>query len=205
MNRLTRSLIAGMLALGVGKAMADATPPDVLARNITNEVVAIVKQDKDIASGNMAKIHRLVERKVLPIFDFSRMTELAMGKNWRNATPAQQAELVKQFHTLLVRTYSGSLASVSEYRIEFKPLRAAPGDDDVTVNSEVEKPGAQPIAIDYRLEKQPAGWKVIDVSVEGASLVTVYRNSFNSEIRRGGIDGLIASLQRRNKTAEGDK
>jgi len=128
-----------------------------------------------------------------------------MGKNWRAATPEQQKELVNQFHSLLVRTYSGSLASVSEYRIDFKPLRMAAGDEDVVVNSLVEKPGATPIAIDYRLEKQPAGWKVIDVSVEGASLVTVYRNSFNSEIRRGGVDGLVASLQRRNKSSESEK
>jgi len=205
MNRLTRLMAAGLFALGTGTAMAEITPPDVLARNVTNEVVAIVKQDKDISAGNMAKIHRLVERKVLPIFDFVRMTELAMGKNWRAATPEQQKELVNQFHSLLVRTYSGSLASVSEYRIDFKPLRMAAGDEDVVVNSLVEKPGATPIAIDYRLEKQPAGWKVIDVSVEGASLVTVYRNSFNSEIRRGGVDGLVASLQRRNKSSESEK
>lgn len=192
-------LAAGLLALAAFGAQADNTAPDVLARNITNEVVSIVKQDKDLASGNKAKIQKLVETKVLPLFDFPTMTEIAMGRNWKKATPEQQQELVNQFRTLLVKTYSGALASVSEYRIEFAPLRAEANADEVTVDSKVIKPGAPPIPIDYRLRKQASGWKVIDVAVEGASLVTVYRNSFNSEIRKGGVEGLIAVLQRRNQ------
>jgi phospholipid transport system substrate-binding protein len=198
MKQLISILItAGLLA--TASVRADNTPPDVLARNITNEVVSIVKQDKELASGNKAKMQKLVETKVLPLFDFTAMTEIAMGRNWKKATPEQQQELVNQFRTLLVKTYSGALASVSEYRIEFSPLRSEPADEDVTVDSKVIKPGAPPIPIDYRLRKQDKGWKVIDVAVEGASLVTVYRNQFNSEIRRSGVEGLIASLQRRNK------
>ncbi len=180
-------------------ALAAETGPDVLARNVTNDVLHIVRQDKDIASGNAAKVNALVEQKILPLFDFKHMTQLAVGKHWPRATPAQQESLTEQFRAMLVRTYASSLTSVADYRIEFKPFRASPGDSEVTVSTEVSKPGAPPIPIDYRLDKSGNnGWKVFDVVVDNVSLVTVYRNSFNSEVRRGGIDGLIAALARRN-------
>lgn len=173
--------------------------PDVLARNTANEVLRIVRQDKDLKNGNSKKILDLVEQKILPNFDFQHMTQLAVGKHWSKATPEQQKALVNEFRTLLVRTYSSALASVSDYKIEFKPFNAAPGDIEVTVNTEVSKPGAPPIPIDYRMEKKEGTWKVFDVQVDNVSLVTVYRNSFNSEVRRNGVEGLIAALQRRNK------
>lgn len=173
--------------------------PDALAKNTTNEVLRIVRQDKDIKNGNSRKILDLVEQKVLPNFDFQHMTQLAVGKHWPKATPEQQKALVNEFRTMLVRTYSSALSSVSDYKIEFKPFNAAPGDTEVTVNTEVSKPGAPPIPIDYRMEKANGAWKVFDVQVDNVSLVTVYRNSFNSEVRRNGVDGLIAALQRRNK------
>lgn len=189
-------LAVGWISLS---ARAAELGPDLLARNVTNDVLQIVRQDKDIANGNTAKVNALVEQKILPLFDFKHMTQLAVGKHWPRATPEQQASLTEQFRTMLVRTYASSLTSVADYKIEFKPFRAAAGDSEVTVSTEVSKPGAPPIPIDYRLEKSGNnGWKVFDVIVDNVSLVTVYRNSFNSEVRKGGIDGLIAALTRRN-------
>jgi len=199
MKQAIQWLFAALLALFALAARAEVVPPDVLAKNTTNEVLRIVKQDKDLKNGNTRKILALVEDKVLPNFDFRQMTQLAVGKNWGKATPEQQKELVEQFKTMLVRTYSASLTSVVDYKIEFPPLKMAPGDTEVTVNTVVSKPGAPPIPIDYRMEKQDAGWKVFDVLVDSVSLVTVYRNSFNSEVRRGGIEGLVAALGRRNQ------
>lgn len=199
MNRLMKLLMAGLLAAFALTGRAEVMPPDVLARNTTNDVLRIVKQDKDLKNGNTKKILALVEEKVLPHFDFRKMAQLAVGKNWSKATPEQQQDLVDQFKTMLVRTYSASLTSVSDYKIEFPPLKMAPGDTEVTVNTVVSKPGAPPIPIDYRMEKQDAGWKVFDVLVDNVSMVTVYRNSFNSEVRKGGIEGLVASLSRRNQ------
>lgn len=188
-------LAAGWLSVS---AQATELGPDALARNVTNDVLRIVRQDKDIANGNSAKVNALVEQKILPLFDFKHMAQLAVGKHWPRATLEQQESLTSEFRTMLVRTYASSLTSVADYRIEFKPFRSAPGDTDVTVSTEVSKPGAPPIPIDYRLEKQNGGWKVFDVVVDNVSLVTVYRNSFNSEVRKGGVDGLIAALSRRN-------
>ena len=139
--------------------------PDVLARNTTNEVLNIVRQDKDIKGGNSKKILELVEQKILPNFDFQHMTQLAVGKHWPRATPEQRQALVNEFRTMLVRTYSSALSSVADYKIEFKPFYAAPGDEEVTVNTEVSKPGAPPIPIDYRMEKIGGAWKVFDVMV----------------------------------------
>jgi phospholipid transport system substrate-binding protein len=202
LNDWTRLPITLALVLGVMTFAPIAganTAPDVLARETTNEVLRIVKQDRDIKSGNSRKILDLVEQKILPNFDFRKMTQLAVARNWSRATPEQQEALVDQFRTLLVRTYSASLSSVADYKIDFKPLRMAAGSTDVTVSTEVSKPGSPPITIDYRMEKQGEDWKVYDVLVDNVSMVTVYRNSFNSEVRKGGIEGLMAALSRRNQ------
>lgn len=185
-------------------AAADIVPPDVLAKSTTNEVIRIVKQDRDIKNGNSKKILDLVEQKILPNFDFRQMTQLAVGKNWGKATSEQQDSLVNEFRTMLVRTYSASLSSVADYKVDFKPFRLNPGETDVMVNTEVSKPGAPPIPINYRMEKQGDGWKVYDVLVDNVSMVTVYRNSFNSEVRKGGIGGLLAALTRRNQPVSGN-
>jgi phospholipid transport system substrate-binding protein len=198
MNRIIRSLFAAFALLLAATAQASVAP-DALARNTTNEVIQIVKQDPDIKKGQSSKVYALVETKILPHFDFEHMVKLAVARNWNVATPEQQSRLTEEFRALLVRTYSASLSSVAEYKIDFKPLRAGNGDTDVVVNSEVSKPGAPPITIDYRMEKKGDAWKVYDVLVDNVSLVTVYRNSFNSEVRKGGIDGLIATLAKRNK------
>lgn len=198
MKRVLQFVLSGLMAGFALTAMADIAP-DALAKNTTNEVLQIVRQDKDIKGGNTKKILNLVEQKILPNFDFQHMTQLAVGKNWSKATPEQKEILINEFRTLLVKTYSSALSSVSTWKIEFKPFNAAPGDTDVTVSTEVSKPGSPPLPIDYRMEKQNGAWKVYDVLVDNVSLVTVYRNSFNSEVRRGGVEGLVAALQKRNQ------
>ncbi len=201
LRKLFAILSLGMLLTSGAAALAQVLAPDVLARNTTNDVIQIVRQDRDIRSGDTRKIYALVEAKILPHFDFRQMTQLAVGRNWQRATPEQQQRLTDEFRTLLVRTYAASISSVADYRIDFKPLRMRPADTDVTVSTEVTRPGSAPVTIDYRMERQADGWKVYDVLVDGVSLVTTYRNSFNTEVRKGGINGLIAALERRNRTA----
>jgi phospholipid transport system substrate-binding protein len=183
-------------------AVAAEMAPDALIKETSQDVLEIVKKDKDIQAGNKQKIYALVDAKVLPHFNFKRMTQLAVGKSWRQATPAQQDELVKEFRTLLVRTYSTSLSAYKKQTIDYKPLRMEPNDTDVTVRTVVNQPGGQPIPIDYGLQKTADGWKVYDVVVDNISLVTNYRGSFSSEIRKSGIDGLIKTLVEKNRTSE---
>ena len=194
MLRTFFSLLALMLGLNTGPALAADMPPDVLARTTTQEVLAILKQDKDIQSGNQSRAYQLVEAKILPNFDFNRMTQLAVGKHWPRATAKQKQELVTEFRNLLVRTYSSSLTAFTNQTVEFKPLAMKPDETDVTVRSEIRQPGGQPIPIDYSMYKTAFGWKVYDVAIDGVSLVTNYRASFSSTIRQNGIDGLIKTL-----------
>ena len=200
MNKL---LLCSFLALGVGAASAQDIAPDALVKSIASEVIAIVKQDKDIQAGNEKKINELVQAKVLPHFNFTHMTALAVGRNWRNANAEQRKSLTDEFRTLLVRTYSSALSSYKNQVMEFKPLRAAVADTDVMVRSQMKQTGAAPLDIDYSMEKTASGWKVYDVVVGGVSLVTNYRETFNAEIRNSGIDGLIKSLQEKNGSREG--
>lgn len=183
-------------------AAAQDLAPDAMVKKITNEVIEIVKQDRDIQAGNPRKINELVDAKVLPHFDFRRMTALALGRNWPKANAEQQKALTSEFRTLLVRTYSSALATYRNQVIEFKPLRAAAGDTDVMVKTQVKQSGTEPVSIDYAMEKTPAGWKVYDVVVGGVSLVTNYRETFNGEIRDGGIDGLVKSLASKNRSLD---
>jgi phospholipid transport system substrate-binding protein len=172
--------------------------PDALVRRSTNEILAAIKADKDLQAGNQQKIEKLAEEKVLPYFNFVRMTQLAVGRNWRDASEAQKTSLIAEFRTLLVRTYSTSLSQYRDQAIEVKPLKVAAADTEVVVKTQVSQPGGQPIPIDYSLEKTKDGWKVFDVLIDGVSLVTNYRSSFNTEIQKSGIDGLIKSLAERN-------
>lgn len=203
MTRAYAWFLALALSLGaVFMPVAQANGgPDEMARNATEEVASIVRQDRDIRAGNKKKIHALVEAKILPHFDFERMARLAMGKNWRDASVAQQAALIDEFKAMLVRTYAASISSIIDYKFEYKPLRMSPSDTEVIVSLEASKSGAPAIPIDYRVEKQAVGWKVYDILVDGVSLITVYRGSFNSEIKKGGVDGLIDTLRRRNQKA----
>ena len=200
--------ISGLLAawLLAFPAAAVEVSPDTLVDNTAQEVLSIVRQDKELRAGNMAKILDLVEAKVLPHFNFTRMTRLAMGKNWNKATPQQQEELVKEFRTLLVRTYSNALSTYSDYKIKVEPLRSKAEDTDTTVKMKVMQDSGQPVDIDYSMEKTGDGWKVYDVTVAGVSLVTNYRSTFNSQIREGGVEKLLKTLGDKNRAlAANDK
>lgn len=201
-----RIMLYAFLALLIPLAQAEELAPDVLVKSITEEVVAILKQDKDIQAGDSKKAADLIETKIVPHFNFVRMTRIAMGRNWRLASPEQQKELVSEFKTLLVRTYSTALSNYRDQQIDYKPLRAKPDDTEVTVKSDVKPSGSsQPISIDYEMEKTPNGWKVYDVKVGGVSLVTTYRDTFASEVRERGVDGLLKSLAAKNRQPEGSK
>ena len=195
-------MLAGLLPAAQASAQQ---APDALVRDVTNEVLEIVRADKAIQAGDVHRVIELVDAKVLPHFDFRRMTMLAVGRDWRDASPAQQARLTEAFRTLLVRTYSNALTQYRDQTIDFKPTRFAATDKRVQVRTEVRQSGAKPIGIDYMLEKSDAGWKVFDVIVAGVSLVTNYRSSFTQEIRSGGVDGLIKSLEDKNRSLEAEQ
>jgi phospholipid transport system substrate-binding protein len=177
----------------------DMPAPDVLIRNTAQEVLDLVKRDKDLKAGHQKKVLALVEAKVLPHFDFVRMTRLTAGRNWRSATPEQQKQLVDEFRTLMVRTYTVAFTRYNDQTVEVDPPLMQPGyDDEATVKTRITKPGAPSISVDYEMEKTDQGWKVFDLTVEGASLIATYRNTFSEEIQRSGIDGLIKSLADKN-------
>jgi phospholipid transport system substrate-binding protein len=195
----TALTLASLLALVTAPALAQETAPDVLVKAISDDVVAAIRSDRELQSGNAAKIAALAEAKILPHFDFAHTTRIAVGPSWRRATPQQQERLVSEFRELLVRTYSTALASFRDQRIEVKPLRARPDDTQVTVRSEVRQPGAQALSIDYEMEKTGAGWKVFDLRIEGASLAATYRDTFAETVRNRGIDALIEQLSAKNR------
>jgi phospholipid transport system substrate-binding protein len=181
---------------------ANEVGPDELLRKVTDEVLEIVSTDKDIKNGDSKRAMQLVEDKVLPHFNFARMTQLAVGKEWRQVNPDQRKQLAEEFKKLLVRTYSKALTQYKNQKIAFKPFELAAGSTDAKVRTEVRQPGAKPLALDYYLDKSESAWKVYDIEVEGISLVTNYRETFASEIRANGVDGLIASLKQKNSSAQ---
>lgn len=198
MQKVRAALLAAFVLASFSVAAADI-PPDVLVKDTAQDVLSIIKQDKDIQSGNSQKVLQLVDAKVLPHFDFSRMAMMAVGRHWPKATAPQRQALINEFRTLLVRTYSNSLSSYKNQTVEYKPFKLHPGDTDVTVKTVINQPGGQPIPIDYSLEKTDSGWKVYDVAVDNVSLVSNYRGSFGSEIQNKGIDGLIKTLADKNR------
>lgn len=198
--KLLLKVVAGLFCL-VAVAQAEVVAPDVLVKNTAEDVLAIVKQDKDIQSGNQKKLLELVDAKVLPHFDFERMTRLAVGKSWRTATPEQKQSLVTEFRNMLVRTYTAAFTRYRDQSLEVKPFKMQAGDDEVTVKTMIVKQGAPSIEVNYEMEKRPEGWKVFDMSVEGASLVATYRGTFATRIQQGGIDGLIKTLADKNASA----
>jgi phospholipid transport system substrate-binding protein len=185
--------------LAAPAAQCQDVAPDVLIQSMSGEVIAEIRKDKAIQAGEAAKIAALVEAKIVPHFDLRRITQLAVGPNWRRATPDQQERLMQAFKTLLVRTYSGALASYRDQVIEFRPLRAAAGDTEVTVKSLIRQPGSEPIAVEYDLARVGAQWKIFDVRISGISLVATYRSSFADEVRNNGVDGLIGVLEKKNR------
>jgi phospholipid transport system substrate-binding protein len=188
------------LALVACSAIAQEAP-DAMVKRVAEDVLAQIRADKDLQSGNQAKVKLVIETKLVPNFDFLRMTSLAMGRNWRTATPEQQKQLADEFRTLLVRTYSGALANYRDNTMDYKPLRMNPGDTEAIVRTEVRRSGQAPVQIDYSMEKLPEGWKAYDVIVAGVSLVTNYRDEFNDTVKSSGIDGLIAALVKKNAAA----
>jgi phospholipid transport system substrate-binding protein len=200
---MMKKLIAVVFAVLLVSPVLAQEAPDVLVKRVTEEVLEIVRKDRDIQNGSTQKAVELVDQKVLPHFDFRHMTALAVGKDWKKASPGQQQQLTAEFKTLLVRTYSNALTSYKNQKIVYKPFKMNPGDSEVLVRTEVVQAGSKPVQIDYNLEKADAGWKVYDVVVAGISLVTNYRDQFAQEVRSGGIDGLIAAIATKNKSLPG--
>lgn len=190
-------LTLGMLGFAGSAAAQEA--PDVFVKRISQEVLETAKNDKDIQSGNQQKILDVVQSKILPNVDFQRMTALAAGRYWREATPEQQKRLSEEFRDLLVYTYAGAIAQIRDQQLEFKPMRNDPSDTDVEVRSQVVQQRGEPIQLNYRLTKTGNTWKIYDLNVLGAWLVETYKGNFASEISKGGIDGLIKTLAERNK------
>jgi phospholipid transport system substrate-binding protein len=194
-------ICAGLL-LASGTVLAQApdqsTAPDALIKMVVTEVMATVKADPDIQKGNIPKIVDLVEKKIVPYTDMRRTTEMAMGPNWKKASPEQQAQLTSEFKNLLIRIYSGALSQLRDQTVQFKALRASPDDKEVVVKTVVLGRG-DPVPLDYRLEKTANGWKVYDMNIMGVWLVEAYRNQFSNQISQNGIEGLVKFLQDRNK------
>ena len=195
-NAISIALLA-LAAAFVASAHAQEAP-DALVKRVSQDVLQTIKGDPKIQAGDQARIREVMESKLAPNFDFERMTALAMGRNWRDATPEQQKRLTVEFKTLLVRTYSGALTQYRDQTIDYKPLRADPNAADVLVRTEVIRQGQPPVQIDYGMEKKDNAWKAYDVVVGGVSLVTNYRDEFNEQVRAGGIDGLIKTLAAKN-------
>jgi phospholipid transport system substrate-binding protein len=187
----------GTTTMSVGAQMV---APDVLARSVTDEVLAVIRADKDLQAGNQKKMIELVEAKVLPHFNFVTMTQLAMGRNWRQVNPEQQKQLTAEFRTLLIRTYTTAFVQYRNQTVDYKPVRMAAGDTDVVVHSLVKQPSGPPVAVDYNMEKTENGWKVYNMKIEGISLIENYRNTFNTEVQKNGVDGLIKTLADKNRS-----
>lgn len=182
-----------------GLAQAQSQAPDALAKSVTEEVLAVIRADKDIQAGNQKKVLELVEAKILPHFNFTTMAQLAMGRNWKQANPEQQKRVTAEFRTLLVRTYTQAFVQYRNQTVDYKPLRMAANDSDVVVQSLIKQQSGPPVAVDYNMEKTDAGWKVYNMKIEGISLIENYRNSFNTEVQKNGVDGLIAALADKNR------
>ena len=197
MKSLLKFLVTAGLLVSFSIANAEMAP-DALVKKTAEEVLTIVKTDKDIQAGNQQKIFAVAEEKILPNFDFDRVCRMVLGKNWKSATPDQQAAFKKEFRSLLLRTYASALGKYQDQVIEYKPLRMEAGATNVTVKTQILQSGGQPIAVDYSLVKANEGWKVYDIVIENVSLVTNYRSQFSNEVRQNGLDSLIKKLADKN-------
>ncbi len=189
-----------MLCFSVGIFAMEG--PDELVKRTAEDVLAIVKADKDIQAGNQDKIYALAEEKILPNFNFDRVSRLVLGKNWTKATPEQKTAFQAEFRTLLLRTYATALSKYKNQVIEYKPLRMTDGANSASVKTQILQQGGQPIAVDYTLAKEKDAWKVYDIVIEGVSLVTNYRGQFSQEVRQNGLDSLIKKLADKNAAAK---
>jgi len=209
-------VLAVIQAVTLPSVHAQATPsaapaattqsaPDQLVNKVSNDVLEAIRADKSLQGGDISKINQLVDQKVLPYVDFEKMTRLAVGRGWRQATPEQRTQLVKEFRTLLTYTYSGALTQISDHKVQLRPFRNAPTDTDVIVRTQVVASKGDPIQLDYRLEKGDAGWKIYDMNILGVWLIENYRNTFATELNSGGVDALLKSLTERNKSLQARK
>ena len=189
-------VLGALLDTGHNAQAQASVAPDVLMKSVTSEVIAVLQEN--VGASQPTKVAELVEVKVLPLFDFPRMTSIAVAVNWRSASVAQQQALTAEFKTLLVRTYSVALSNYRDQRIDYLPLRASSGDTEVTVRSMVRQPGAEPLSIDYEMEQTPSGWQVYDIKIAGVSMVINYRATFAAQVRETGVDGLIKTLSDKN-------
>jgi phospholipid transport system substrate-binding protein len=197
---LASAVLSVMLMAGSSAALAEVSAEELVKRT-ADDVLNTIRNDKDIQAGNQQKIFALAEEKILPNFDFDRVCRMVLGKNWKAASPEQQAVFQKEFRSLLLRTYAVALGKYKNQVIEFKPLRAEPDAKNVSVKTQILQPGGQPIAVDYSLVKVEGGWKVYDIVIESVSLVTNYRSQFSNEIRTNGLDSLNKKLAEKNKAA----
>jgi phospholipid transport system substrate-binding protein len=200
MKLISKFLVGISLCIFITSANAEVAP-DVLVKQTADEVLTIIKNDKEIQAGNKQQLYALVEAKILPNFDFDRVCRMVLGKSWRSATPEQQAIFQKEFRSLLLRTYASALGKYKDQIIEYKPLRMEVDAKNVSVKTQILQPGGQPVAVDYDLIKSENGWKVYDIVIESVSLVTNYRSQFSNEIRLNGLDSLNKKLEEKNKSA----
>lgn len=194
-----KSWIAALALLATSSIALAEVGPDALVKSTAEDVLSVVKKDKDIQAGNQNKIFALAEEKILPNFNFERVSRLVLGKAWNKASAEQKQAFQHEFRSLLLRTYATALSKYRNQTIEYKPFRAQDGETDVKVKTQILQPGGQPIPVDYSLEKSGDSWKVYDITIEGVSLVTNYRGQFSNEIRQGGLDGLIQKLAAKNQ------
>ena len=200
LNRFVTVLLSLTLLICTGQALAQEAP-DALVKRISQEVLDSARADKAIQAGNQKRIRSLVEAKILPHVDFALMTSKAAGPHWRNASAQQKQRLTNEFRELLIHTYSGAIAQIKDQKLQFRPFRASPADTDVVVYSQVfQSGGREPIQLNYRLQKDGGAWKIYDMNVLGAWLVQTYRGTFNTEISKSGIDGLIKTLADKNRS-----
>ena len=205
---MKRRTLGRLLAASLSLALLASTPfvraaeegPDALIKRVSVEVLDAIRADKEVQAGDMTKVLALVDGKVMPHVNFTRMTAAAVGRNWRQATPDQKRRLQDEFKAMLIRTYSGALSQVNDQRLNVKPLRALPTDTEVVVRTDVIGRG-DPVQLDYRMEKTPTGWKIYDLNVMGVWMVETYRTQFAQEINAKGIEGLITALAQRNKSS----
>ena len=201
LKRLLLPFLTVATFAGAGAAQAqqvDASSPDGLVKAVVTDVMSTVQSDKDMQSGNVGKITQLVEQKILPHANFTKTTQIAMGRNWSKATPEQQKAITDEFKTLLIRTYAGAIAQIRDQKVQFRPYRGTAEDTDATIRTQVINKG-EPIQMDYRLEKTDQGWKVYDINVLGAWLTEAYKGSFNTIANQQGVDGILKTLQDRNR------
>ena len=195
-----KKLILTLITILFSTAIFAGLAPDEVIRKTADDVISALKSDEVIRNGNKKKLYQLAEEKILPNFDFERISRLVLGKAWRKATDLQKKQFKIEFRTLLLRTYSIALSKYKDQGIEIKPMRMKPADEIVIVKTEIVQGGAQPIKVNYALAKDADSWLVFDIVIEGVSLVTNYRSQFSSVIRSGGMDSLNKRLAKKNKS-----